>query len=37
MAFFSGLGVLSPEPFVEVKLSPGATKEWKTTYTFHHQ
>ncbi|HVV71783.1 MAG TPA: hypothetical protein VHI52_09840 [Verrucomicrobiae bacterium] len=34
MAFFSHAGVLSPEPFVEVNVPPGATKIWTTTYTF---
>jgi hypothetical protein len=34
MAFYSHGGVLSPEPFVEVRLPPGFTKEWRTTYTF---
>src|SRR5262249_15192125 len=34
MAFFSHAGVLSPEPFVEVRIAPGKTKEWKTVYTF---
>jgi hypothetical protein len=34
MAFFSQGGVLSPEPFVEVKVPPGGTKEWNTIYSF---
>jgi hypothetical protein len=34
MAFFSHGGVLSPEPFIEIKIPPGQTKEWKTVYTF---
>lgn len=34
MAFFSQFGVLCPEPFVEVKIPPGASRVWQTTYTF---
>jgi hypothetical protein len=34
LVFYSSGGVLSPEPFVKIALSPGETKEWSTTYRF---
>jgi hypothetical protein len=34
LAFYCHGGVLSPEPFVEVNLPAGATKEWATVYSF---
>lgn len=34
MVFYSSGGVLAPEPFVQLDLAPGETKEWKTTYRF---
>jgi len=34
MAFFSQGGVLSPEPFIAIRVAPGATQTWTTSYTF---
>ncbi len=34
LVFYSSGGVLCPEPFVKVRIPPGQTQEWSTTYRF---